>query len=51
MDDDKLLRYLFGDSFIVTGNDNSDGYDDMMYTDYGELKSEFDNYEIYEKGN
>lgn len=60
-DPDRLMRYLFGDSFIVTGNDNSDGYDDRMYTRegeskygyyiYGDLKPEFDDYEVYEKGN
>lgn len=63
-DSDKLLRYLFGDSFVVTGNDNSDDYSDRMYvnegeeatkwgtyTNYGGLKPEFDNFEIYEKGN
>lgn len=63
-DADKLFRYLFGDSFIVTGNDNDDGFRDRMliaegkeetdwgtYTLYGNLKPEFDKYEIYEKGN
>lgn len=63
-DEDKLLRYLFGDSFVVTGNDNGDGFSDRMYvilgeetsrwgtyTNYGGLKPEFDNYEIYEKWN
>lgn len=63
-DRDKLLRYLFGDSFVVTGNDNGYGYSDRMYeykgeevTDwgsfpmYGDLKPEFDYYEVYEKGN
>lgn len=63
-DEDKLIRYLFGESFIITGNDNSDSYNDRMYvnegeevtewgnyTNYGELKSEFDNYEVFEKGN
>lgn len=63
-DEDKLLRYLFGDSFVVTGNDNGDGFRDRMYvnegeevtrwgtyTNYGGLKPEFDNYEIYEKWN
>lgn len=63
-DSDKLFRYLFGDSFIVTGNDNDDGFRDRMliaegkeetdwetYTLYGNLKPEFDKYEIYEKGN
>lgn len=44
-----LLTYLFGDSFIITGNDNEDEYreDDWDYT----LESEFDNYDVYEKGN
>ena len=63
-DSDKLIRYLFGDSFVVTGNDNGDGYRDRMYvnegeevtrwgtyTRYGGLKPEFNDYEIYEKGN
>lgn len=63
-DSDKLMRYLFGDSMIITGNDNGDAYSDRMYvnegeevtqwgnyTRYGGLKPEFDNYEIYEKGN
>ena len=63
-DSEKLMRFLFGDSMIVTGNDNGDGYSDIMYvnegkevtrwgtyTKYGDLKPEFDEYEIYEKGN
>ena len=54
-DDNKLLTYLFGNSFIITGNDNDDGYSDRMYYEdskgYGELKSEFDDYEVFEKGN
>lgn len=63
-DSDKLMRYLFGDSMIITGNDNSDAYSDRMYvnegeevtkwgtyTNYGGLKPEFDNYEVYQKGN
>lgn len=63
-DSDRLFRYLFGDSLIITGNDNDDRYDDRMYvnegeeetnwgtyTNYGGLKPEFDNYEVYEKGN
>lgn len=63
-DSDKLFRYLFGDSFIITGNDNHDSFRDRMliaegeevtdwgtYTLYGDLKPEFDRYEIYEKGN
>lgn len=61
---DKFFRYLFGDSFIITGNDNDDGFRDRMliaegeeetdwgtYILYGDLKPEFDKYEIYEKGN
>lgn len=63
-DSDKLFRYLFGNSIIITGNDNGDSYRDKMFiaegeevTDwgtyalYGDLKPEFDKYEIYEKGN
>ena len=63
-DSDRLFRFLFGDSFIITGNDNGDSYNDRMYvnegeeetswgtyTNYGGLKPEFDNYEVYEKGN
>lgn len=63
-DSDRLFRFLFGDSFIITGNDNDDSYNNRMYvneseeetswgvyTNYGGLKSEFDNYEVYEKGN
>ena len=63
-DSDKLFRYLFGNSIIITGNDNDDSYRDKMliaegeevtdwgtYTLYGDLKPEFDKYEIYEKGN
>ena len=63
-DSDKLFRYLFGDSMVITGNDNSDEFNDRMrinegeekaswgtYTNYGDLKQEFDNYEVYIKGN
>lgn len=63
-DSDKLFRYLSGNSIIITGNDNGDSYRDKMfiaegkevtdwgtYTLYGDLKPEFDKYEIYEKGN
>lgn len=63
-DPDRLMRYLFGDSMIITGNDNDDAYSDRMYvnegeettkwgtyTRYGGLKPEFDNYEVYKKGN
>lgn len=56
-DSDRLMRYLFGDSMIITGNDSSDDYSDRMYVNEGEevtkwgLKPEFDNYEVYQKGN
>lgn len=63
-DDDLLLTYLFGDAFVVTGNDNSNDFSDTMYeaigenhtsygtwTKYGGLKKEYDNYDIYYKGN
>lgn len=54
-DSDKLFRYLFGDSMVITGNDNSDTFSDYMYNDLGnwhyELKEQFKEYEIYEKGN
>lgn len=55
-DDDKLLTYLFGDGFIVTGNDNgSEFFHDRMYDEIDnynyQLKSEFDNYDVYEKWN
>ena len=63
-DGEKLVKYLFGNSIIVTGNDNGDGYNDRMYvnegeevtnygtyTNYGGLKPEFEDYEVFEKGN
>ena len=54
-DEQKLLSYLFGDSFVVTGNDNGDSFTDYMYEDNGDynysLKPEFSKYEIYEKWN
>ena len=63
-DDDALLTYLFGDAFVITGNDNSNDFSDTMYetigenhtsygtwTEYGGLKKEYDNYDIYYKGN
>lgn len=63
-DSEKLFRYLFGDSFIITGDDNDYSYRDRMciyegeeetdygsYPIYGDLKPEFNDYEIYEKGN
>lgn len=63
-DDDALLTYLFGDAFVITGNDNGEGFEDMMYEylgeeetsygtypRYGGYKKEYDNYDIYYKGN
>ena len=53
-DTDKLIRFLFGNSMIVTGNDNSSWFDEYMYgtSDYSYvLKDEFSKYEIFEKGN
>ena len=63
-DDDTLLTYLFGDAFVITGNDNSEGFEEMMYeylgeektpygtfSEYGGYKKEYDNYDIYYKGN
>lgn len=46
-DEDKLLRYLFGDSFIITGNDNDGVYWDEME----KHRTELVNYEVYEKSN
>lgn len=64
LDCNTLFRYLFSDSMIITGNDNNDNFRDRMYvakgeevskwgtyTIYGGLKPEFDDYEIYMKGN
>lgn len=63
-DEDALLTYLFGDAFVITGNDNGDDFRDTMYeavgenhtpygtwTEYGGYKKEYDNYDIYYKGN
>ena len=63
-DEDVLLEYLFGDAFVVTGNDNEDSFKERMYevveehdtkygtwTEYGGYKKEYDNYDIYYKGN
>lgn len=54
-DEEKLLKYLFGDSFIVTGNDNGDSFHDYMHGRDAEYSApylpEFDNYDIYEKWN
>lgn len=63
--EDKLMTYLFGDSFIITGNDNNYDFQDRMHdrledekTMYGTFrrysdtyKFEFNNYDIYEKRN
>ena len=57
-DEKKLLAYLFGDGVVITGNDNDDLSYDYMYNEYRYddegnilLKKEFDDYEIFEKGN
>lgn len=57
-DEKKLLAYLFGDGVVITGNDNDDlsydyMYDEYRYDDEGNIlfKREFDDYEIFEKGN
>lgn len=42
-----LLRYLFGNSYLVTGNDNDDWYREVMQ----ENKEFFENYDIFEKWN
>lgn len=41
----KLLRYLFGESKIVTGNDNDDNFKEYMDS------HDFSEYEVYEKWN
>ena len=50
-----LLNYLFGDSFIVTGNDNGDSYHSYLYGDSSwcepRILPKFKDYDIYEKGN
>lgn len=43
--DERLIRYLFGNSIIITGNDNSDDYEEYMST------HNFDDYEVFYKGN
>ena len=63
-DDDVLLTYLFGDAFVITGNNNDDCFRDAMYetvaeintdygtwNEYGDYKEEYKNYDIYYKGN
>lgn len=65
-DEDKLMTYLFGDAFVITGNDNDDdfrlrmhpvegiehtSYGDYVKVDYSRYDPEFDGYHVYEKGN
>lgn len=60
-DEDLFLRYLFGDSCIYTGNDNSDDDDDMCYcaeervwTDDGFVPNsnhDSEHYDYFFKGN
>ena len=62
-DDDMLIRCLFGDSCVYTGNDNSNDYDDMCYAAYetiwdNNLKNRIQNpnhdsekYDYFFKGN
>lgn len=47
----RLIRYLFGnESFILTGNDNDDTFDEM-YNDYSKEKDFNKKFEVYFKGN
>lgn len=60
-DEDLFLRYLFGDSCIYTGNDNSDDEDDMCYcaedfvwSDEGSVpnpNNDSEHYDYFFKGN
>ena len=62
-DDSALMTYLFGDSFVITGNDNSDEFDEEMYPvigkdkngwaerDYTHYRSKYDGYDVFYKGN
>lgn len=43
--ENRLLRYLFGESKIITGNDNSEAFDDYMES------HDFSDYDVYYKGN
>lgn len=43
--DDLLIRYLFGNSVIITGNDNDDSFDKEM------SNNDFKNYQIFYKWN
>ena len=62
--EDAFMKYLFGNSFVITGNDNGYDFNERMrvrlddehtqygiYPQYGELKEEFEDYDIYEKDN
>lgn len=54
-DGEKLITYLFGDSFIVTGNDNGYSFHDYMHGEgsgwNAPYLSKFNDYEIFEKWN
>lgn len=62
-DDSALMTYLFGDSFVITGNDNSDEFDEEMYPvigkdkngwaerDYTHYRRKYDGYDVFYKGN
>lgn len=41
----RLIRYLFGDSTIIVGNDNDEDFGEYMST------HNFDDYEVFYKGN
>jgi hypothetical protein len=61
-DDDMLMRCLFGDSCVYTGNDNSSDYDNMCYAAYDTIwddnhkqipnpNHDSENYDYFFKGN
>lgn len=62
-DEDMLMRCLFGDSCVYTGNDNSDDYDGMCYSAYETIwdsswtkqipnpNHDSENYDYFFKGN
>lgn len=53
-DADTLFTYLFGNSFIVVGNNNDDELYEYLYDDHYEcrsVKQKYENYEIIKKGN
>ena len=43
--ENRLITYLFGESKIITGNDNSEIFDDYMKS------HDFSEYDVYYKGN